>query len=124
MAFVFDLALYTSKQGRSRGIDRYARTVHAAPGSDEALMLKAAQDARFRLWRVEGRHATAGLAIWDIGNDGPLWLMDEGFEATARVGDMFAGRLIAIDDFVMTTGAAVPLDKEALLEICATACHA
>jgi hypothetical protein len=117
MAFVFDLALYTSKHGRSRGIDRYARTVRAAAASDEALMLKAAQAARFTLWRVEGRHKTAGLNIWDIGHDRLLWLMDEGFEATARVGDIFAGRLTAVDDFVMTTGASVPLDEEARDEL-------
>jgi hypothetical protein len=121
MAYIFDLALYTSKEGRSRGIDRYARTVRAAPGSDEALMLKAAQEARFTLWRVEGRHETAGLNIWDIGYDRPLWLIDEGFEATTRVGDIFAGRLKWVDDFVMTTGAAVPLDDEALSEVCAHA---
>jgi hypothetical protein len=117
MAYIFDLALYTSKEGRSRGIDRYARTVRAAPGSDEALMLKAAQEARFTLWRVEGLHETAGLTIWDIGNDRPLWLIDEGFEATARAGDIFAGRLKWVDDFVMTTGAAVPLDDEAFSEV-------
>lgn len=116
LTFVFDLALYTSREGRSRGIDRYARTVNAAPGSDTAVMLKAAQDARFVMWRVEGRHETAGLTIWDIAKEKTFWLMDEGFEATAPVGSVFAGRLKAVDDFVMTCGATVPLDEHTLAE--------
>jgi hypothetical protein len=116
LTFVFDLALHTSREGRSRGIDRYARTVHAAPGSDTDVMLKASQNARFAVWRVEGRHATAGLIIWDIANETTHWLMDEGFEATAPVGSVFAGRLKVADDFVMTCGATVPLDVDTLTE--------
>lgn len=116
LTFIFDLAFYTSRDGRSRGIDRYARTVNPAPGSDSALMLKAAQNARFAMWRVEGRHKTAGLTIWDVANETTLWLLDEGLEATAPSGSVFAGRLKAVDDFVMTCGASVPLDEATLVE--------
>ncbi|MGA3397869.1 MAG: hypothetical protein ABSC95_01515 [Acetobacteraceae bacterium] len=116
LAFVFDLALYTSREGRSRGIDRYARTVTPAPGSDSAVMLKAAQNSRFGVWRIDGRHEPAGLAIWDVARETTHWLMDEGFEATAPIGSVFAGRVMAVDDFVMTSGAVVPLDADTLVE--------
>jgi len=116
LAFVFDLALYTSREGRSRAIDRYARTVHAAPGSDTAVVLEAAQNARFAMWRVEGLHETAGLTIWDIVNETTHWLMDEGLETSAPVGSVFAGRLKAVDDFVMTCGASVPVDEHTFAE--------
>jgi hypothetical protein len=117
MTLAFDLAIHTSRQGRSRAIDRYARTVRATPGSDEAIMLKAAQDARFALWRVEGLHATAGLTLLDIANDITLWLMDEGLEASAPIGSVYAGRLMAVDDFVMTCGATVPVDEDLIIAV-------
>jgi len=120
MAYVYDLALHKSKDGRSRGIDRYARSVRPAPGSDEALMLRAAQAARFTVCLVEGRHQTAGLNVLDIAGQRTLRLMDEGFEATMPVGALFASRLKTVDDFVMTTGAAVPLDRLVLRDILST----
>jgi len=109
-AYVYDLALYTAKEGRSRAIDRYARSIHPAPGSDEEITLRAAQAARFAVWLVEGRHDTAGLNIFDVAREQTVRLMDEGFEATLPTGVLFASRLQPVDDFVMTTGAAVPLD--------------
>jgi hypothetical protein len=34
----FDLAIHTAEMGRSRAIERYARSAQLAPGSDEALV--------------------------------------------------------------------------------------
>ena len=47
MTLVFDLALYTAKEGRSRALDRYARATKLPPGSDTARMLEAMCHARF-----------------------------------------------------------------------------
>ena len=115
MTLVFDLAVHTAPPGRSRAIDRYARSVHPRPGSDEAIMLKAAQDACFRVLRVEGRHAPLGLSVRDITTGEILWLIDEALEASAPVGAVMAGRVMAVDDFIMTCGAVVPLDRDVLL---------
>ena len=41
LTLVFDLAIYTAKEGRSRAIDRYAKAAQLLEGSDEALMLDA-----------------------------------------------------------------------------------
>jgi hypothetical protein len=41
MALVFDLAIYTAKEGRSRAIDRYAKVALLPPDSDERSMLDA-----------------------------------------------------------------------------------
>ena len=117
LSYVFDLSLYASKDGRSRGIDRYARSVCPAPNSDEALMLRAAQAARFTVCYVEGPHETAGLSVRDLVREQTLRLMDEGFEATMPAGMLLATRLKPVEDFVMTTGAAVPLDRPGLSSI-------
>lgn len=59
----FDLAFYTAKEGRSRPLDRYAKSANFPPGSDEASVLDAMRRARFSLWRVPRRHETAGVVV-------------------------------------------------------------
>ena len=49
-----------------------------------------------------------------------LWLMDEGFEATARRGMGLATRLLRVNGFYMTTGAAVPVTADVLKEAIAS----
>ena len=41
LPLAFDLAIHTAPVGRSRAIDRYARSAQFAQGSDEALVLGA-----------------------------------------------------------------------------------
>jgi hypothetical protein len=106
---LYDLAVYTGKVGRSRGIDRYARQVGPTLSGDAAIMLRAAQAARFQLWRVERPHEIVGLWVLNIVDDNEMWLIDEGLEASCPTGIVFAGRLMAVDDFVMTCGVSVPL---------------
>jgi hypothetical protein len=55
MTLVFDLAIYTAKEGRSRAIDRYAKVAQLPPDSDERSMLEAMRHAQFSIWRVAGR---------------------------------------------------------------------
>jgi hypothetical protein len=55
----FDLAIYTAPAGRSRAIDRYARSARFDPGSDEAIMLEAMCKARFAVLSVQHRHPVA-----------------------------------------------------------------
>lgn len=114
MSLLFDLAVYTGKAGRSRGIERYARHVGSTLTGDEAMMLRAAQTAQFRLWRIERLHEIVGQWVTDIVSGGSMWLIDEGMEASCRAGLVFAGRLMAIDDFVMTCGVPVPLSVASL----------
>ena len=108
MDLICDLAVHAGKAGRSRGIERYARSVGPLAG-DEATMLRAAQAARFRLWGIDRPHEIVGLWVTDIILGDKMWLIDEGLEASCRPGLVFAGRLMAVDDFVMTCGVAVPL---------------
>jgi hypothetical protein len=74
MTLVFDLALYTAKEGRSRALDRYARATPLPPGSDAARVLEAMRHARFSVWRINRRHETAGLIITDLLREAELWL--------------------------------------------------
>jgi hypothetical protein len=114
MTLAFDLAVLGPQHGRSRAIDRYARAHPPAPGSDEAVTLDALRHCRFRIIRVLRRHETAGLVVEDVVSHEELWLMDEGLEATAPEGAAFGSRLLHLDGFHMTAGAAVPVTGDVL----------
>jgi hypothetical protein len=107
---LYDLAVYAGKAGRPRAIDRYARQIGPTLSGDAAMMLRSAQAARFHLWRVERPHEIIGLWLLNIVDDNEMWLIDEGLEASCPTGVVFAGRLMTVEDFVMTCGVSVPLN--------------
>ena len=117
MTLVFDLALYTAKERRSRALDRYARATPLPPGSDAARMLEAMRHARFSVWRMKQRHETAGLIITDVLREAEVWLVDEQLEASASEGLSFAGRICEPDRFAMSCGVVVPVYREMMEEV-------
>ena len=116
MNLIFDLVVYAAKAGRSRGIDRYAERHRPTPGSDEELMLTAAQNAQFAMLRVERRHEVFGIYVVDIVSNETLWLIDESLEASCPNGQVFAGRLMMIGDFAITCGVIVPIGIAVIME--------
>jgi hypothetical protein len=94
LTLVFDLAIYTAREGRTRAIDRYAKAAQLPAGSHEMQMLEAMCRARFSIWRIERRHDTCGLVVTDQFRQTETWLVDEGLAATARDGMCFASRLV------------------------------
>lgn len=103
LTVLFDLVIYNTKQGRSRAIDRYAKTAQLPAGSDEALMLEALRRARFGLWRVERLHEITGLVISNLLSQTEAWLVDEGLWVRLADGSVSAARLCQPDRFSMTT---------------------
>lgn len=116
MTLVFDLLVHAGVGGRTRAIDRYAARNKPAPGTAEALVLSMAQQARFAVWQVEQRHEMIGVWVSDFMSHERLWLIDESLEACCPKDLVLAGRLMAVDDFVMTCGVLVPIDEFVLEE--------
>ena len=110
LTLAFDLALYTAPPGRSRGIERYARSAAVAAGSDDEVVLQAMRQARFSVWQVERRHEAVGLVVQDLMRENSLWLVDESLEQTAPEGVSVAMRVIMPEAFAMTCGVIVPVD--------------
>lgn len=110
----FDLLLYTSPRGRTRGIDRYAKAARLEPGSEEATVLNAMRNDRFSIWEVQRRHEVAGLIVRDTVDQEEGWLVDTGLERSIGQGNCFAARLVKPDDFMMTSGIIVPVIPELL----------
>jgi len=117
LTLAFDLALYTAPPGRSRGIERYARSAAVAAGSDDEVVLQAMRQARFSVWQVERRHEAVGLVVQDLMRENSLWLVDESLEQTAPEGMSVAMRVIMPEAFAMTCGVIVPVDAMLLDEV-------
>lgn len=117
MTLAEDLATYLPKLGRSHPLDRYARAAQFSPGSDEALVLEAMRHARFSVWRVERRHETAGLILWDVMRGEETWLVDETMEKNPPLGVEIAGRLLRPEGFAMTARIVVPVNLDLLKEV-------
>jgi hypothetical protein len=107
--YVHDLVIHTAPAGRSRAIDRYARSAHFGAKSDEALMLEAMRMVRFAILAIERRHETAGLIATDLFRREQIWLVDIGLEASMPEG-MIATRLYTPERFSMTAGVNVPFE--------------
>jgi hypothetical protein len=112
MTYVFDLAIHTAAAGRSRAIDRYARSARFAAGTDEARVLEAMRAARFSILAIERRHETAGLVATDLFRGGKVWLVDIGLGSSLLDGAVIATRLYAPEGFSMTAGVNVPVDRD------------
>ena len=117
LTLVFDLAVYTSKAGRTRAIDRYARKRIKVSKPDEALVLQSLQAAWFSIFRVIGKCEPAGVLLEDLMRGGAISLLDEGLEQSAEPGDVFAMRVAPIEEFAITCGAVVPIRVETFEEM-------
>jgi len=119
MNLVLDLAQHTAEPGRSRLIDRYARSAAFPAGSDEALVLAALQYAQFALIRIESRHPCCGLVATDLIRNETIWLVDENLEVSIPDGWTVVTRLYTPARFSMTAGVLVPVGRDVMEEIIA-----
>lgn len=110
-ALILDLANYAAWPGKTSALERYRNAARLPAGSPEAVMLDAMCASRLSLFVVQRRHQAAGLILHDLPGQRDVWLMDEGLEASAPPGFALASRVVEPDDFIMTTGAAIPLGR-------------
>jgi hypothetical protein len=114
MTMAFDLAVFGTRAGRSRAIDRYARANRFPEGSTEATVLAALQAATFHIVLASRHHHVAGVVVEDLFRKQDIWLMDEGLDATMPDGTLLAARLIRLDPFHATASASVPISRSDL----------
>jgi len=114
-----DIAIYSARLSKTTAVERYRNRAGFPRESEEAVVLNAMCDARFAFIMILRRHPVAGLIVSDLLRREKIWLMDEGFEETALDGYAFASRLFKPDEFYMTTGIVIPVDKGVVEEIAA-----
>jgi hypothetical protein len=106
---ISDLIVYTALPGRSRALDRYARSMPPPTGSDEALTLDAMRNARFAILEMLRRHPAAGLILRDDARNEEIWLVDLGYETWMEEGMLIATRYYTPRPFSMAAGPSIPL---------------
>ena len=111
---LMDYVIYDCYEDGANAVDRYIRERPPAPGSDEQKVLRAEQQAFYTVVLVEEVLKGLGVRVHDLLMDRRFLLADIGFSQTAVEGLVLATRLIPFEDFVMTAGAALPLDADAL----------
>jgi len=70
--------------------------------------------ARFSLWRIARRHDICGLVLDDLLRQAETWLVDEELKKSGTAGMCFASRVYKADQFAMTSGVIVPIDRPML----------
>ena len=114
LALVLDLGVLDPLGGHGRGIDRQAKAEPPEPGSDDARMLAALQEAKFGLYRLRGPHPEGGAAAEGFPDGEPVHIHDN-FLGRQPPGRLFGARLAWPEDgLAMTCGAVVPLDSRVL----------
>jgi hypothetical protein len=112
LSVLFDYCLYTHRRGGKNVIDRYLETSPPPATSDEMLLLKAMSNSYYSLFLVEDVQTGKGATLRDLLRDKTLFLMDIGMGQSAVPGLMFAGRVLPLADFHMSSGAVIPLQGE------------
>lgn len=110
---MMDCCLYGWYENGKNLIQRFAETHPATPGTDEAYLLQACLQAKYRILVPQSAVSGAGLHCRDVPNGGELFLMDLAFSQSLPCGTAaLATRTIPLGEFWMTGGAALPIDSE------------
>jgi hypothetical protein len=116
LAVVMDYCIYDVYRG---GRNAVQRMLADSPPSDpdELALLKAQTRAYYSIFQVVGLERGAGVTVKDMLRKDTIFVMDGGFSQTAKIGFGLASRVIPLDGFFMTGGAALPVDKRAVHRI-------
>ena len=117
---LFDHAIHGWLKDGRNAVDRYVTEHPPTPGSEDYAFLNALQRAFFSLFQVEGSVDGVGVHVLDILHDRRYFLADMGLSQTAVEGLVLASRVSPFEDFIMTTGAPLPVDADVLV---AMVCH-
>lgn len=115
-----DLALYGGASIGATAVARYAQDIGDGLPDLEKRVLNAMCAARFSIYRIIGCHRGAGVDLTDLISGEQVWLVDRGLEASAYADAELALRLFQPDEFWMTTGVAVVMDRSLWRDLDAT----
>jgi hypothetical protein len=105
-----DCCIYDWYEDGKNLVQRYAETHPATPGTDEAYLLAAYTQAKYRVLAFQSAVANAGVYVYDAVREEEIFLMDLGFSRslTKGVGGLVT-RTVPLGNYWMTGGAALPI---------------
>jgi len=115
MAVLMDYCLYDiARQGRTL-VEQHLVESPPDPDSDEMTVLRSMQHAVYSVFEVEAVEPGLGFVAQDLGSEESSFVVDIGLSQSVEPGFVIAGRLLSLDGFAMTSGAALPVGQ-----ICST----
>lgn len=105
---LFDHALFTPLEDGRSPMARYVEANPPPPGTEKAVITEAMVGARYRVLKIEQVMPGLGAMVNSFVEEGRL-LIDIGLSHTGAVGALFATRLFVFDEFMMTSGAGLPV---------------
>lgn len=117
IGLVMDYATHDVWERGGNAVSRYRADVPPDPRSDEYAVVKALSESFCTLIEVVQVLPRVGVRVADQWADREDLLLDMGFSRTARKRMVLATRIFPFEEFVTTSGAALPVDAELLREI-------
>lgn len=114
---LMDYCIYDYFESGENAVRRYMVKNQPDPDSDESIVLRTMLDSFYTLVQVEHIIEGVGIQVHDILSDSKSLLVDIGFSETAVEGLVIATRIIPFEDFIMTSGTALPINADILAEI-------
>ena len=108
MTVMMEFAVFDIVRDGTTAIERYAQTRMGSADPDERRYLRGACAAEYGVYGVLERIPGVGVMLRSLFTNEPRLLIDMGFGATAMPGLFVACRLLCLDDYWITTGAALP----------------
>jgi hypothetical protein len=114
MSVLMDYAIHDCFQDGQNTVDRYLAQRSPEPGTDTQAVLEGMRRAFFSIFQVEKVVKGVGAHVLDILGDRRYFLADVGVGDTASEALTLVSRVLPFEDFIMTSGAALPADEEAV----------
>lgn len=112
MPILLDYCLYTDGRGGKTAIERYLEGNSPPESSDQMILLRAMRNSHYSVFEVKSIQRGRGATLFDMLRDEEFLLMDVGIGSTAVPGMFFAGRVLPVGEYFLTSGAFIPLSPD------------
>jgi hypothetical protein len=109
VAVLMDYCIYDVYRRGRNAIDQYLCESRPDPDSDELTCLNTMQNATFALLVVREVVPGVGCYVQNLFTEETRLIIDTGLSQTAKQGLVLATRILDFDDYVTTSGAALPI---------------
>jgi hypothetical protein len=118
IAVLMDYAIHEIRRDGKNAVQRMLEEDPPPEGSAELRLLRSMKDARHTILEVESTARGLGVHCLDGPERAAIFLVDNGFSRTAMPGAALAARIHSPGNgWWMTTGAALPLNPEAMVRL-------
>jgi hypothetical protein len=110
---LMDHCLHTYRVNGKTVLEHYIEDSSPSPESDDFLLLSTLVQARYSMFQIEDIMPGLGAVIRDLLRGDEIFIVDVGLSESAKRGFIMACRIFApTPDFFMTTGTALPVDRD------------